>query len=89
MRHDDKKKVLRRLKIIGGQIRGLEKMVGEDKYCVDVITQTSAVRSALSGIEDLLLEGHLATHVVEQMRAGQKGRAVKEIVDLYKLSKRK
>lgn len=90
MRKEDRKKVLQRLKIISGQIKGLEKMIGEDKYCVHVITQTSAVRKALSGVEDLLLEGHLATHVVEQMKKkGTRSKAVNEIVELYKLAKNK
>lgn len=89
MRNIDQKKVARRLKIIEGQVRGLQKMVADDVYCVDIITQSSAVKQALSGIEDLLLEGHLETHVIEQMRSGQKEKAVREIVDLYKLSKKK
>ena len=55
----NKEKLLRRLKIIEGQVRGLYEMVEKDVYCIDVITQTSAVKSALSGVEDALMEGHL------------------------------
>jgi DNA-binding FrmR family transcriptional regulator len=58
-------------------------------YCVDVITQSLAVKQALSGVEDAVLEGHLATHVVEQMRSGKREKAIGEIMKLYKLSKKK
>lgn len=84
-----KKRALRRLQIIKGQINGLEKMIADEKYCIDVITQSSAVRQALSGVEDLLLENHVSTHVAMQMRAGQGKKATAEIVKVYKLSKRR
>ncbi|MBL4644741.1 MAG: metal-sensitive transcriptional regulator, partial [Candidatus Pacebacteria bacterium] len=58
MKAEIKKKVTRRLKLIEGQVRGLQRMVDGEKYCVDTITQTSAVKQALSGVEDLLLENH-------------------------------
>jgi len=67
-----KKKSIRRLKIIEGQIRGLQKMVHDEKYCVDIITQSLAIKQALSGVEDLLLENHLSTHVSDQMKKGEK-----------------
>lgn len=82
-------KIIRRLKIIEGQVRGLQKMVADEKYCVDIIHQSLAVKKALSGIEDILLEGHLSTHVVEQMKSGKESKAVKEILKIHKLSKNK
>ena len=54
------KKLIRRLKIIEGQVRGLQEMIEQEKYCIDVITQTSAVKQGLSNIEDLLMENHLS-----------------------------
>ena len=84
-----KKKALRRLQILKGQTRGLEKMIEGEKYCIDIITQSSAIKQALSGIEDLLLENHLSTHVVMQIKAGQSKKAIAEIVKIYKLSKRR
>jgi len=84
-----KKKAVRRLKILEGQIRGLQKMVDNEEYCVHIITQSIAIKQALSGVEDLLLENHLSTHVIEQVKSGKEKRAVKEIVTLYKISKRK
>lgn len=64
-------------------------MVERDAYCVDVINQSLAVKEALSGVEDLLLEKHLATHVAEQMKSGREKKAIREILNLYKLSKKK
>ncbi|HCE48853.1 MAG TPA: hypothetical protein DEQ86_01510 [Candidatus Jacksonbacteria bacterium] len=89
MKHNNKRQAVRRLKIISGQIRGLEKMVSEDKYCIDIIHQSLAIKRALSGVEDLILENHLATHVVEQMKTNQKSKAIQEILSIYKLSKQK
>jgi CsoR family transcriptional regulator, copper-sensing transcriptional repressor len=89
MRKGVKKRIARRLKIVEGQIRGLEKMVENEEYCIDIITQTSAVRQALSSVEDIVLENHLATHAVEQMKSGAHGKAIKEILSVYKVSKKK
>jgi len=89
MKKEVKKKLQRRLKIIEGQIRGLQKMVEDGEYCVDIITQTSAARKALSSVEDMMLENHLSTHVVEQMKGGKHKRAIEEILSVYKLSKKK
>jgi len=89
MKAASKKRALHRLKIIEGQLRGLQKMVEEDVYCINVIHQSLAVKEALSGVENLLLENHLATHVADQMKSGKESKAVKEILAIYKLSKRK
>ncbi|TAJ13103.1 metal-sensitive transcriptional regulator [Patescibacteria group bacterium] len=89
MRQDIKKQIEVRLKRIEGQVRGLQKMIDVETYCIDVITQTSAVRKALSAVEDLLLENHLSTHVVEQMKSGNVKKATDEIISIYKLSKKK
>ena len=85
----NKQPLIKRLKIIEGQVRGLQKMVEDQAYCVDIITQSLAVKQALSGVEDAVLEGHLASHVVEQMRSGRHEKAIGEIMRLYKLSKKK
>ena len=89
MRKAIKPRALRRLKIIEGQVRGLQKMVEEDQYCIDIITQASAIKEALSGVEDLLLENHLSTHVIHQIRGGQDAQATEEILKVYKLKRRK
>lgn len=84
-----KEKAIRRLKILEGQIRGLQNMVGKEEYCVKILQQSSAVKQALSGIEDLILENHLSTHVIEQIKAGKESKSTKEILEIYKLSKKK
>lgn len=84
---NNKKSVGNRLKRIEGQIRGLQKMVEEDKYCIDVITQTSAIRNALKGVEDVLLESHLSSCVVDQIKSGKQKKAVDEILKVYKLKR--
>ncbi len=89
MRPLEKKKALRRLRIIKGQILGLEKMVQDERYCVDIITQSSAARKALLGVEDIILEHHLSTHVVMQMKSGESKKATEEVLKIYRLSNRK
>ena len=81
----DKAKVVRRLKLLEGQVRGLQKMVENDTYCIDVITQTSAVKQGLSNVEDILLENHLDRCVHQQMQSGQTKKAKEEIMKVYKL----
>lgn len=82
-------KLTKRLKIIGGQVHGLEKMITDNAYCVDIITQSLAIKKALSSLEDAILENHLSTHVVEQMRSGNQKKATEEMVKIFKLSKHK
>jgi DNA-binding FrmR family transcriptional regulator len=57
--HDDKVQVLARLRRIEGQVRGLQRMVSEDQYCIDVLTQVSAATRALQGVAVQLLDEHL------------------------------
>lgn len=83
-----KQKLIRRLKIIEGQVRGVQSMVEKDAYCIDVITQSSAIKQAISGIEDVLLENHLSTCVVDQIRNGKDKRPTKEILKVYKLKRK-
>jgi len=82
-----KTKIERQLKIIEGQVRGLQKMVAEDKYCIDVITQTSAIRNSLGSVEEKMLESHLSTCVVKQIKGRGQDKAIKEILAVYKLAK--
>jgi DNA-binding FrmR family transcriptional regulator len=63
-------------------------MITEDKYCIDVITQTSAVKQSLSNIEDTLMEGHLGHCVVNQIKKGQTEKATGEILKVYRLKRK-
>jgi len=83
-----KEKIVRRLKIIEGQIRGLQEMINNGTYCIDVITQTSAVKRALSGVEDVLMEEHLGCCVVDQIRKGKEIKAKEEILKVYRLKRK-
>jgi DNA-binding FrmR family transcriptional regulator len=89
MKTEIKHRVGRRLKIIEGQVRGLQRMVEEDAYCIDIITQSSAVREALSSFEDAMLENHLTTHVVEQMKGGSHRKAIGEILQVFRKTKKR
>ncbi len=73
-----KSKLVRRLQIIEGQVRGLQEMIEQGTYCVDIITQTSAVKRALSGVEDALMESHLTTCAMKK----------EEILKVYRLKRK-
>lgn len=88
MKKEHTSKILRRLKVIEGQVRGIQEMIEKGRYCIDVITQTSAVKQALSGVEDALLEGHLDHCVVEQIQKGQITKAKGEILKVYRLKRK-
>jgi CsoR family transcriptional regulator, copper-sensing transcriptional repressor len=88
MHHHIHESVKNRLKRIEGQVRGLQKMVADEKYCIDIITQSSAIRNALSSVEDLMLQNHLTQHVVHQMKHGKQELAAKEILKVYKLKRK-
>lgn len=89
MKEETKTNVDNRLRRIEGQVRGLQKMVHDDAYCIDIITQSSAIRRALSAVEDVILENHLTEHVVGQMKRGEEDRAIEEILSVFKRSKKK
>lgn len=81
-------RLIRRLKVIEGQVRGLQEMVNKGTYCIDVITQTSAVKQALSGVEDALMESHLSTCVIDQIKKGHTEKAQGEILKVYRLKRK-
>jgi DNA-binding FrmR family transcriptional regulator len=75
----DKQEIEARLSRIEGQVRGLRKMVDEDRYCIDVLTQVSAVQSALESVALLLLRDHTEHCVAEAIRSGEGGEKVREL----------
>jgi DNA-binding FrmR family transcriptional regulator len=81
--------MLRRLQSIEGHVRGIERMVEEDKYCIDVIKQVEAVQAALSKINQLILENHLRTCVTTAIRgddASAREAVIGEIMDVFAVS---
>jgi|TARA_B100000745_G_scaffold791_1_gene615 DNA-binding FrmR family transcriptional regulator len=85
---DAKDDALKRLSYIEGHLSGIRKMLEEDKYCVDVLKQTFAVRRAIEKMESILLEGHLHSCVVEGIKEGREDQVVGELTDLYLLANR-
>ncbi len=77
-----------KLKIISGQVSGLIKMIEEDKYCVDLLTQSLAIQNALKSIDKTILENHLKSCVVDQIRNGEEARSTKELLSIYALSRK-
>ena len=75
----EKHKVTARLRRIEGQVRGIQRMVEEDRYCIDVLTQVSAVRAALEGVALDLLAGHVDMCVSDAIRAGDGADKVREL----------
>jgi DNA-binding FrmR family transcriptional regulator len=74
-----KPQVQARLRRIEGQIRGVQKMVDEDRYCIDVLTQVGAVKAALDAVALLLLQDHTEHCVVEAIQAGDGSKKVREL----------
>ena len=83
---DAKRDALRRLSYIDGHLSGIRRMVEEDKYCVDILKQTFAVRRAIQKMESILLEGHLHSCVIEGVKEGREDQVLGELVELYTLS---
>jgi DNA-binding FrmR family transcriptional regulator len=84
----DKKQILNRLATIEGHLRGIRKMVDDDQYCVDILKQSYAVERALKAFESALLEGHLHSCVVEGFKDGRDQEMVRELGELFSLSRR-
>jgi DNA-binding FrmR family transcriptional regulator len=85
---DIKKRALHRSRILQGQLRGLEKMIDNEDYCVDIITQSLAVQKSLRSLNKLLVENHLRTHVTDMFEAGGDERelAVTELLTVFELT---
>ena len=85
---DIKKRALHRTKSIEGQLRGIEKMIENEDYCVDIITLSLAVQKSLASLNKLLVENHLRTHVSHMYEQGgdQRDEAVAELVRIFELS---
>lgn len=74
--NEEHEKMIKRLNKIEGQVRGVKKMVEEDRYCVDILTQVSAITAALNSFNKVLLQNHIHTCVVEDIKNGDE-----EVID--------
>ena len=86
---DIKQRALHRAKILEGQMRGLQKQIEKEEYCMDILTQSLAIQKSLSSLNKLILENHIRTHIKENLSSGSKKaqeQAVEELLGLYELS---
>jgi len=81
---ENKQKLLNRLKRIEGQTRGIQRMVQEDKYCVDIMTQISSIQSALEQVTLTLMEDHMRHCVTEAIQQGNGDEKISEVVNVLK-----
>ena len=87
----DKEKIIKRLKSIEGHIRGIQRMIEDDKYCIDVIKQALAVKSAVDKVNALILESHLKSCVTTAIRSSklvERERVIAELLDVFETSGR-
>jgi len=82
MQKETKAQVTKRLGRIEGQVRGLSRMVEEDRYCIDIVTQISAVRAALRKVEEEVLRDHVAHCVEGAIASGNRAEQRKKIAEL-------
>ena len=91
MRQDNKPRLLNRLGRIEGQVRGVARMIEEDRYCIDVMTQLRAVRAALTRVESELLKGHLSHCIEDAIVRGdvkEQRKKASELIELLERSAR-
>ena len=82
----NKKAISHRLKIIAGQVNGISKMIEEDKYCIDILTQSLAIEKVLKEEDKEILNGHLATCTIDQIKSGEEKKATEELVKIFSLN---
>ena len=85
--NDDKAVLIKRLNRIEGQVRGISRMLAEDTYCIDVLTQIGAIKSAIDRVGMLLLEDHIKHCVTDSVRAGEKARVDELVLAVTRFAK--
>lgn len=86
---DIKQRALHRAKILEGQMRGIHKMIENEDYCTDILTQSLAVQKSIGSLNKLLLENHVRTHIKQSLSSSSEKdqeKAVEELLGLYELS---
>ena len=86
---DIKKRATHRSKIIEGQFKGLQKMIDNEAYCMDILTQSLAIQKSLASLNKLVLENHLRTHVTDMLSEDSEEsheKAITELLSLYELN---
>ncbi len=85
MQHKYHNKLIHHLHRIQGQLKGLERMLNNNQYCVDIIVQSRAIQKSLGSFNQELLKNHLEEHVAHQFMHGENKKAVGELLDIYNL----
>lgn len=88
MEREDKPKLLNRLSRIEGQVRGVSRMVEEDRYCIDILTQVQAVRAALAKVETEILKDHLGHCIEGAIVSGDRNEQRQKAAELIQLLER-
>lgn len=89
MNEDTQKAATRRISIIKGQIDGLQRMIQQDAYCMDILTQSLAIQKSLASLNKVVLKGHITTHVTDMLSSDDDSmhqKAVDELLHLYELN---
>ena len=89
MRVDIKKRASHRTKIIEGQIKGLQKMIDKEEYCMDILTQSLAIQKSLASLNKLMVENHITTHINDMFSSGnekEKSKGLEELLKVYELN---
>ena len=89
MREDIKKRASHRTKIIEGQIKGLQKMIDNEQYCMDILTQSLAIQKSLASLNKLIVENHITTHITDMLSSSdekEQTKALEELLNLYELN---
>lgn len=89
MRMDIKKRGLHRTRIIEGQIRGLHKLIDQEAYCMDILTQSLAIQKSLASLNKLMVENHITTHINDMLSSGiaaEKSKGLEELLIVYELN---
>ena len=84
-----KQRALHRTKILEGQMRGVQKMIENEDYCMDILTQSLAIQKSLSSLNKLVLENHITTHITDMIASGKEKEqtiALEELMKLYELN---
>lgn len=86
---DLKQRALHRSKILEGQMRGIQKMIENEDYCMDILTQSLAIQRSISSLNKLVLENHIRTHIKDNLASSSEKdqeQAVEELLGLYELT---
>lgn len=89
MKADIKKRSIHRSRIIEGQLKGLQKAIENEAYCMDILTQSLAIQKSLASLNKLILENHITTHITDMLSSGKEAeqqQALEELMNLYELN---